>query len=57
VREVDREDRVGLRGEKLSPGRTGPQRGGIDAAFFKIFQTVEAAIWWPRPTSSPWMRR
>ena len=31
VREVDREDLVGLGGEKLSLGRTGPQRGGIDA--------------------------
>jgi hypothetical protein len=31
VGEVDREDRVGLRGEELSPGRSRPQRGGIDA--------------------------
>ena len=31
VGEVDREDRVGLRGEELSPGRSGPSRGGIDA--------------------------
>ena len=43
VGEVDREDRVGLRGQELSPGRTGPARGGIDPASFKIFQTVEAA--------------
>ena len=31
VGEVDREDRVGLCGEELSPGRSGPQWGGIDA--------------------------
>ena len=30
--------------------------GSMPAAF-KIFQTVEAATWWPRPASSPWMRR
>ena len=29
--EVDREDRVGLRGQELAPGRAGPSRGGIDA--------------------------
>ena len=28
VGEVDREDRVGLRGEELSPGRAGASRGG-----------------------------
>jgi hypothetical protein len=27
------------------------------SAVFRILQTVEAAIGWPRPTSSPWMRR
>jgi hypothetical protein len=31
VGEVDCEDRVGLCGEELSPGRSGPQRGGVDA--------------------------
>ena len=31
VGEVDREDRVGLRGEELSPGRAGPSRGGVEA--------------------------
>jgi len=31
VDEVDREDRVGLRGEELSPGRSGPARSRIDA--------------------------
>jgi hypothetical protein len=30
VGEVDREDRVGLRGEKLSPGRAGPSRRRIE---------------------------
>ena len=31
VGEVDRADRVGLRGEELSPGRAGPRGSGIDA--------------------------
>jgi hypothetical protein len=31
VGEVDRKDRMGLRGEELSPGRAGPSRGGIEA--------------------------
>ncbi|WP_147256491.1 hypothetical protein [Pseudonocardia hierapolitana] len=31
VGEVDREDRLGLRGEELSPGRSGPSRCGVDA--------------------------
>jgi hypothetical protein len=31
VCEVDREDRVGLRGEELSPGGAGPVRSGVDA--------------------------
>jgi hypothetical protein len=31
VGKVDREDPVGLRGEELLPGRSGPERGGIDA--------------------------
>ena len=31
VGEVDREDRVGLRGEELPPGRVGPSRGGVEA--------------------------
>jgi hypothetical protein len=57
VGEVDREDRVGLGGEELSPGRAGASRGGVEAAVLRIVQTVEAATWWPRPTSSPWMRR
>jgi hypothetical protein len=57
VGEVDGQDRVGLRGEELAPGRSGPLGCGIDSADFKIFHTVEAAIWWPSPISSPWMRR
>ena len=31
VGEVDGEDRVGLRGQELSPGRAGPSRGGVEA--------------------------
>jgi hypothetical protein len=57
VGEVDGEDRVGLRGEELCPGRSGPQWGRIDAGAFKIVQTVEAVTQWPSPTSSPWIRR
>ena len=30
VGEVDREDRVGLRGQKLAPGRLGPSRSRIE---------------------------
>jgi hypothetical protein len=32
VGEVDREDRVGLRCQELSPGRSGPLRSGVDAS-------------------------
>ena len=53
MREVDREDRVGLRGQELSPGRTRRRGAGSSPASFKIFQTVEAATEWPRPTSLP----
>jgi hypothetical protein len=31
VGEVDREDRVGLRGQELSPGRPGPAGRGIES--------------------------
>jgi hypothetical protein len=31
VGELDREDRLRLRGQELSPGRAGPLRGGVDA--------------------------
>ena len=31
VGEVDREDRLGLRGQDLSPGRSGPSRGRIES--------------------------
>ena len=42
VGEVDREERVGLRGQELSPGRPGPTgaRGRVRGSF-KVFQTVE----------------
>ena len=53
VREVDREDRVGLAARNCR--QVGPDRSGAGSmpTFFKIFQTVEAATRWPRPTSSP----
>jgi hypothetical protein len=53
VGEVDGEDRVGLRGEELSPGWAGLSWGGVDPGAFKIVQTVEAATGWPSPISSP----
>jgi hypothetical protein len=56
VGEIDREDRVGLRGQELPPGRSGPSGCRIESAFFKMFQMVEAAREWPSPISSPWMR-
>jgi hypothetical protein len=56
VGEVDGEDGVGLGGQELAPGRPGPSGRGIEPAFFRIFQTVEAATAWPSPTNSPWMR-
>ena len=49
-----REDRVGLRGQELSPGWTGTPGSRIEPrAPFKIFQMVEAATVWPSPISSP----
>ena len=53
VGEVDREDRMGLRGQELSPGRPGSSGRGIESAVWRIVQTVEAATVWPSPTSSP----
>ena len=35
VGEVDREDRMGLRGQELSPGRTGPSGRGIEPRFLQ----------------------
>jgi len=57
VGEIDREYRVGLRGEK--PRQVGPDWRGAGSmpAVFKILDTVEAATRWLSPTSSPWMRR
>ena len=57
VGEVDREDRLGVRGQELAPGRSGPSRSRIKAGFLRIVQTVDAASWWPRLISSPWIRR
>jgi hypothetical protein len=45
------EERVGLRGEELSPGRAVPV-WGVDAGAYKIVHTVEAAIGWLSPTKS-----
>jgi hypothetical protein len=57
VGEVDREDRVSCAARNCR--QVGPERRGAESmpAFLKIFQTVEAAMWWLSPTSSPWMRR
>jgi hypothetical protein len=57
VGEVDGEDRVGLRDQELPPGRAGPLRCGSMPAAVTFFRTVDAAIRWPRPTSSSWVRR
>jgi len=53
VGEVDREDRLGVRGQELAPGRSGPSRSRIKAGFLRIVQTVDAVSWWPRLISSP----
>jgi hypothetical protein len=54
VREIDREDGVGLRAEELRPGRAGSSWRGIESAVLQdVFQTVEAATEWPSPTNSP----
>jgi hypothetical protein len=53
VGEADREDRVSLWGQELAPGRAGASRSRIEAAFLRLVQTVDAAIWWPSPASSP----
>ena len=42
VGEVDREDRLGLRGQELSPGRPGPARSGIDPGGLQRAVTVSA---------------
>jgi hypothetical protein len=55
VGEIDGEDRVGLGGQELSPGGPARRGAGSRPALFKMFQTVEAATVWPRPTSSPWI--
>ena len=39
--------------------QVGPDRRGAGSmpAPLRIFHTVDAAIGWPSPTSSPWIRR
>jgi hypothetical protein len=46
-----------LRAQELPPGGvvTGTGTGGIPQRL-RIRRMVEAPIWWPRPSSSPWMR-
>jgi hypothetical protein len=57
VGEVDGEDRVGLRDRNCRQVGLARRGAGSSPASFRIFQTVEAATVWPRPISSPWMRR
>ena len=53
VGEVDGQDGMALGGQELALGRPGSSGRGIDSGAFMIFQTVDAATVWPRPTSSP----
>jgi len=53
VGEVDGQDGMAMGGQELAPGRPGSSGRGIDSGAFMIFQTVDAATVWPRPTSSP----
>ena len=55
VGEIDREDRMGCADRNCR--QVGPARRGAGSrpALFKMFQTIEAATVWPRPTSSPWI--
>ena len=55
--EVAREDRVACAARNWR--QVGPVRRGAGSrpAPLRIVHTVEAATGWPRPTSSPWIRR
>ncbi len=57
VEEVGREDRLGLGGQERLPGLAMLPGSGINAASLRIFHTVDGATVYPRPVSSPWMRR
>ena len=57
VEEVNRGDRLGLRGQELLPARGCASRRGSIPAALRISQMVEGAILCPRPVSSPQIRR
>jgi hypothetical protein len=57
VGEVAGQDAVGLGGQELPPALPGSLWGGSTPARRRISQTVEGAIRWPSPTSSPWILR
>jgi hypothetical protein len=57
VEQVAGQNCVGLGAEELWPGRAGPPWCGVDSSGRQDLPGVEAPIWWPRPASSPWMRR
>jgi hypothetical protein len=57
MEQVAGQDRVRLGAQEFGPRRSGAARCWVDAGAVRIFQTVEAPIWWPRLVSSPWMRR
>jgi hypothetical protein len=56
VGEVDREDRMACADRNCRRSARTVGGAGSSPAFFKIFQTVEAATIWPSPTNSPWIR-
>jgi hypothetical protein len=59
-RSVDGEEVTSHRGlgvQELGPRHVGAFRCRSMPLASRICQTVEEASWWPRPLSSPWMRR
>jgi hypothetical protein len=52
VGEVDREDRVGLRGQELSPGRSGPSWRGIQSRVLQDLPKSRGGHGMAEPTSS-----
>jgi hypothetical protein len=57
VEEVGRKDGLGLGFQERPPGLPGPSGRGWMPASFRICHTVDGASLYPRPVSSPWMRR
>jgi len=57
VEEVGGHNPGSLSGEELGPGRAGPPGAGSTPERLRMSHTVEGATRWPRPSSSPWMRR